>query len=184
MPFNPFDRERKSTPGGASRSPQQASTTELASGAQRLLSPSARESIRAPAPCTLSQNAAPTGADQQLVLVTHQFHPLFGRQLPCVGKRSNLQGDRLLLQTDDGAIWPLPPQWTDLVCIDPEVVASNGRALLLVSNLMELASMVEHLCGRLAARSRAECKDNYAANVKEIMPHEGLELVIIAVLSA
>ncbi|WP_375165826.1 DUF5372 family protein [Rhizobium hidalgonense] len=42
------------------------------------------------------------------MLVTHQFHPLFGRQLPCVGKRSNLQGERLLLQTDDGAIWPLP----------------------------------------------------------------------------
>ncbi|MBY5827921.1 hypothetical protein HFN54_36830, partial [Rhizobium leguminosarum] len=38
------------------------------------------------------------------MLVTHQFHPLFGRQLPCVGKRSNLQGERLLLQTDDGAI--------------------------------------------------------------------------------
>ncbi|WP_209893596.1 DUF5372 family protein [Rhizobium leguminosarum] len=109
------------------------------------------------------------------MLVTHQFHPLFGRQLPCVGKRSNLQGDRLLLQTSDGAIWPLPPQWTDLVSIDPEVVVSNGRALLLVSNLMELASMVEHLCGRLAARPRAECKGNYAANVKEIMPHEGLE---------
>ncbi|MBX5002380.1 hypothetical protein HJB56_33135 [Rhizobium lentis] len=106
------------------------------------------------------------------MLVTHQFHPLFGRQLPCVGKRSNLQGERLLLQTDDGAIWPLPPQWTDLVSIDPEVVASNGRALLLVSNLMELASMVEHLCGRLAARSRAQCKDNYAADVNEIMPQE------------
>lgn len=106
------------------------------------------------------------------MLVTHQFHPLFGRQLPCVGKRGNLQGDRLLLQTEDGAIWPLPPQWTDLVSIDPEVVASNGRALLLVSNLMELASMVEHLCGRLAARSRAVCKDNYAASVNEIMPQE------------
>ncbi|MGN7754560.1 DUF5372 family protein, partial [Sinorhizobium sp. 22678] len=118
--------------------------------------------------CTLSENAAPSGADQQLVLVTHQFHPLFGRQLPCVGKRGNLQGDRLLLQTEDGAIWPLPPQWTDLVSIDPEVVASNGRALLLVSNLMELASMVEHLCGRLAA----ECKDNYAASVNQIMPQE------------
>lgn len=125
--------------------------------------------------CTSQENAAPTGADQQLVLVTHQFHPLFGWQLPCVGKRSNLQGDRLLLQTDDGAIWPIPPQWTDLVNSDPEVVASNGRALLLVSNLMDLASMVEHLCGRLAARPRAACKDNYAANVKEIMPHEGLE---------
>ena len=88
---------------------------------------------------TSQENAASTSADQQLVLVTHQFHPLFGRQLPCVGKRSNLQGERLLLHTDDGAIWPLPPQWT-LVSIDPEVAASNGRALLLVSNLMELAA--------------------------------------------
>jgi hypothetical protein len=133
------------------------------------------ENIRALEPCALSENAAPTSAGQQLVLVTHQFHPLFGRQLPWVGKRSNLQGERLLLQTDDGAIWPLPPQWTDLVSIDPEVLASNGRALLLVSNLMELASIVEHLCGKLAARSRAECKDNYAADVNEIMPQENLK---------
>jgi len=162
-------------PGVANRSPQQASKAAPASGALRPLSPSARESIRAPKSCTLSRNAATTRADQQLVLVTHQFHPLFGRQLRCVGKRSNLQGDRLLLQTDDGAIWPLPPQWTDLVSIDPEVVVSNGRALLLVSNLMDLASTVEHLCGRLATRPRTECKDNYAANVKGIMPHEDRE---------
>lgn len=159
----------------ASRSLQRASTTEPASGAQPPPLPLARENIRAPRPCTLSQNAATTSADQQLVLVTHQFHPLFGRQLRCVGKRSNLQGDRLLLQTDDGAIWPLPPQWTDLVSIDPEVVVSNGRALLLVSNLMDLASMVEHLCCRLATRPRAECKDNYAAHVKGIMPLGDLE---------
>ena len=132
----------------------------------------ANRTALSPTACALSENAATTSAGQQLVLVTHQFHPLFGRQLPCVGKRSNLQGERLLLQTDDGAIWPLPPQWTDLVSIDPEVLASNGRALLLVSNLMELASMVERLCGRLAARSRAECKDNYTADVNEIMPQE------------
>lgn len=113
-----------------------------------------------------------TGADQQLVRVTHPFHPLFGRQIPCVGERANSQGKRLLLQTDDGATWSVPPQWTDVVSLDQELVVSNGRALLLVSNLLELASLVEQLCGRLAARSRAECRDNYAARVNEIMPQE------------
>jgi hypothetical protein len=88
------------------------------------------------------------------VRVTHPFHPLFGRHLPCVGKRSNAQGKRLLLQTDDGATWPVPLQWTDLVSLDPEVVVSNGRSLLLVSNLMELASLVERLCGKSVTRPR------------------------------
>ncbi|WP_165422343.1 MULTISPECIES: DUF5372 family protein [Rhizobium] len=104
--------------------------------------------------------------------VTHPFHPLFGRQLPCVGERANSQGKRLLLQTDDGATWSVPPQWTDLVSLDRELVASNGRALLLVSNLMELASLVERLCGQSTARAQVRCKDNYAATVNEITPQE------------
>jgi hypothetical protein len=72
----------------------------------------------------------------------HPFHPLFARQLPCVGRRYNRYGERLLLQTDDAAIWPVPPQWTDLVSPDPEIVMGNGRALLRFADLMELADPV------------------------------------------
>ncbi|WP_164851142.1 DUF5372 family protein, partial [Sinorhizobium meliloti] len=95
--------------------------------------------------CTPQENAASTNADQQLVRVTHPFHPLFPMQLPCVGRRCNPHGERLLLQTEDATVWAVPPQWTDLVSPDPEVVMGNGRSLLRVVDLMELAALVERL---------------------------------------
>jgi len=82
------------------------------------------------------------------VRVTHPFHPLFGRQLPCVGRRYNRHGERLLLQADDAAIWSVPPQWTDLVSPDPEVVVSNGRAVLRFADVVELADLVDRLSGK------------------------------------
>jgi hypothetical protein len=106
------------------------------------------------------------------VRVTHAHHPLFGQQLPCVGKRGNVHGKHLLLQTDDGGVWSVPPQWTDLVSPDPEVVVSNGRALLLIPNLMDLASLIDRLSGKLAVGSQIGCKGNYTAPVNEITPLE------------
>ena len=82
----------------------------------------------------------------KLVRVTHPFHPLFSRLLPCVGRRCNRHGERLLLQADTTAVWSVPPRWTELVSPDPEVVMGNGRALLRVSDLMELADLVDRLC--------------------------------------
>jgi hypothetical protein len=82
-----------------------------------------------------------------LVEVTHPFHPLFGRRLPCVGRRYNRHGERLLLQTADGAIWSVPPPWTDLTNPDPEVVMGRGRALLRTIDLIDLADLVGQLSG-------------------------------------
>jgi len=89
------------------------------------------------------------------VRVTHPFHPLFAQQLRCVGRRHNRHGERLLLQADDAAVWSVPPQWTDLASPDPEVVMSNGRALLRVADLMELIDLVDRLSGKSAPRSRS-----------------------------
>ena len=86
--------------------------------------------------------------------VTHPFHPLFGRQLPCVGKRYNRYGERLLLQDDGATVWSVPPQWTDLVGPDLEVVIAGGRALLRAVDLMELAGLVKRLSDRAAFRLR------------------------------
>ncbi|MBO9101098.1 MULTISPECIES: DUF5372 family protein [unclassified Rhizobium] len=108
--------------------------------------------VALPASCTSQQNAATANADTQLVRVTHPFHPLFPRQLPCVGKRYNRHGERLLLQTEDATVWSVPPQWTDLVSLDPEVVMSNGRSLLRVVDLMELATLVKRLSSKLGPR--------------------------------
>ena len=85
--------------------------------------------------------------------MTHPFHPLSGRQLVCVGERYNRYGRRLLLQAGDGTVWSLPPQWTDLVAPEPEVVMGGGRALCRVSDLVELAGLVTRIGQARGGRS-------------------------------
>ena len=55
-----------------------------------------------------------------------------------------------LLQADSAAVWSVPPQWTDLVGLDPEVVMGHGRALMRAVDLMELAGLVKRLSDRPA----------------------------------
>ncbi|MGP8121215.1 MAG: DUF5372 family protein [Xanthobacteraceae bacterium] len=98
--------------------------------------------------------------------MTHPFHPLFGRQLPCVGKRYNRYGERLLLQGDGATVWSVPPQWTDLASPDPEIVMGHGQALLRAVDLMELASLVKRLSEQGGLRSSPNRKDDYAAYVR------------------
>lgn len=77
--------------------------------------------------------------------MTHPFHPLRGQQLVCVGERHNRYGMTLLLETDDGSVCSVPPQWTDLVAPDPEIVMGERRALFRVVDLLELARLVNRL---------------------------------------
>jgi hypothetical protein len=81
----------------------------------------------------------------RFVRVIHPFHPLNGRQLACVGERYNRYGMTLLLETDDGSVCSVPPQWTDLVAPDPEFVMDERRALCRVVDLVELARLVDRL---------------------------------------
>jgi Family of unknown function (DUF5372) len=75
-----------------------------------------------------------------------------------------------LLQADDGALCSVPPQWTDAVTPDPEIVMGQGRALLRVADLLELADLVSRLCQGRPCEALAECKDNSAAYVRQLMP--------------
>jgi len=77
-----------------------------------------------------------------------------------------------LLRVDDGTVCSVPPQWTDLVAPDPEVVMGQGRALFRVQDLLELANLVTRLSEEKDCDESAGCKDNFAANVKELMPQE------------
>jgi len=79
------------------------------------------------------------------VRVTHPFHPLSGQQLPCVGQRYNRYGTTLLLESDDGAVFSVRPQWTDVVAPDPEMVMGRQRALFRVADLLELARLLDRL---------------------------------------
>jgi len=89
------------------------------------------------------------------VRVIHPFHPFSGQQLTCLGERYNRYGRRLLLQVDDQTVCSVPPQWTDLVAQDPEIVMGEQRALFRVADLMELARLVE----RLGRRDPVETSD-------------------------
>jgi len=105
--------------------------------------------------CNSIQNADAPLASTRLVRVTHPFHPFSGQKLACLGERYNRYGRRLLLQIDDQTICSVPPQWTDLVAQDPEIVMGERRALFRVADLVELARLVE----RLGRRDPLETSD-------------------------
>lgn len=105
-------------------------------------------------PSSSSNNTAVPGAFAHLVRVTHPFHPLSGQRLQYVGARYNRYGKRLLLRVDDAFVWSVPPQWTDIVAPDPEVIMGRGRSFFRVVDLLELASLVAHLAAERRGKSR------------------------------
>ncbi|MGE0681933.1 MAG: DUF5372 family protein, partial [Candidatus Binatia bacterium] len=113
------------------------------------------ETAPAPSACNSIQNAGVASAATRLVRITHPFHPLSGQQLACVGERYNRSGRRLLLQVDEATVCSVPPQWTELIVLDPEIVIGAHRALFRVADLLELVRLVEQLGGR-ESLSKAE----------------------------
>lgn len=102
--------------------------------------------------------------------MTHPFHPQSGKRLPCVGKRGNRHGKRVLLQGEDGTIWSVSPLWTDLVAPDPEVIIGGGRALFRIADLLALAELVERLSQKTVQSRAKKCKVDFAVYVKPIPP--------------
>jgi hypothetical protein len=68
--------------------------------------------------------------------------------------RYNRYGKRLLLQVDAERICSVPPQWTDTVAPDPEVVLGRKRALFRFADLLELEQLVGHLVAERRAKRR------------------------------
>jgi hypothetical protein len=54
---------------------------------------------------------------------------------------------RLLLQVDEETVYSVPPQWTDLMPPEPELVMGERRARFRVADLLELARVVDRLRG-------------------------------------
>ena len=106
-----------------------------------------------PGVCNSIQNANAPIAASRLVRITHPFHPLSGRKLACVGERYNRYGMTLLLQVDDESVCSVPPQWTDVVAVDPEITMGGHRALFRVVDLLELVGLVDRLSKRVGRRA-------------------------------
>jgi hypothetical protein len=96
--------------------------------------------------------------------VTHPFHPLSGRRLVCIGERYNRYGTRLLLRVGKERVCSVPRHWTDVVAPDPDIVIGEGRALVRVADLLELADLVARLVGPRRPGRKRKAKD--AANVR------------------
>src|SRR6267154_2114404 len=128
------------------------SFTQKQSCAQRS---SRQRAVRLPrlVSCNSIQNANAPIAAAPLVRITHPFHPLSGRKLPCVGERYNRYGMTLLLQIDDESVCSVPPQWTDVVAVDPEIAMGGHRALFRVVDLLELVGLVDRLSKRVGRRA-------------------------------
>ena len=62
-----------------------------------------------------------------------------------MGERYNRYGMTLLLEIDDESVCSVPPQWTDVVAADPEIVMGEHEALFRVVDLLELARLVDRL---------------------------------------
>jgi hypothetical protein len=88
------------------------------------------------------------------VRVTHPFHPLSGKQFVCVGQRHSRYGSWLLLDVGGDELRAVPPQWTDFAVPDPERVLGQGRSYFRVSDLVQLADLVDRLRSRCAADTR------------------------------
>jgi len=102
--------------------------------------------------CSSTQSAGASVPAMRLVRITHPFHPLSGREVACVGERYNRYGRRLLLRVDDVTVCSVPPQWTDLVAPDPEIVIGEYRALFRVADLLELERLVDQLRKRVSGK--------------------------------
>jgi Family of unknown function (DUF5372) len=92
------------------------------------------------------------------VRITHPFHPLSGQELACVGERYNRYGRRLLLRVDEITVCSVPPQWTDLVAPDPEIVLGGHLAPFRVADLLEVARLVDQIRERGSLKSAGRVK--------------------------
>ena len=78
----------------------------------------------------------------QTFLVTHAFHPLYGRELRLIDQYLAWGEDRVCFCDDGGELRYLPTAWTSLAPPDPFVRTSAGRSHFRVEDLLRLATLI------------------------------------------
>ena len=66
-----------------------------------------------------------------------------GREFEFVRQKKNWGEDRVWFYDEEGELRLLPAAWTDRAPVDPFVVVAAGRSPFRVSDLLELASLIE-----------------------------------------
>jgi hypothetical protein len=89
------------------------------------------------------QSTAPISLDPtQTFLVTHVFHPLYGRELGLIDKYLAWGEDRVCFRDDKGGLRFLPTAWTSLAPLDSFVQMSAGRSHFRVEDLLRLTTLI------------------------------------------
>lgn len=77
-----------------------------------------------------------------------------------------------MLRVGEDQVCSVPRHWTDVVASDPEIVIGEGRALLRVVDLLELADLVARLRRESLEGGGSQCKANSAALVSVNTPRK------------
>jgi len=89
------------------------------------------------------QSTALVSLDQtQTFLVTHVFHPLYGRELRLIDQYLAWGEDRVCFRDDGGELRYLPTAWTSIAPPDLFVRTSAGRSHFRVEDLLRLATLI------------------------------------------
>ena len=77
--------------------------------------------------------------------ITHPFHPLRGRTFVAQDERWSWGKRWLYCFDDEGRLFCVPAQWTNVGDEDPFVAVSGGRAHARVEDLLRLVELVERV---------------------------------------
>jgi hypothetical protein len=81
-----------------------------------------------------------------VVTVTHPFHPLSGQQFPLLAHRFSWGEPRVFfLDPQTHQVRSLPAVWTDQVPLDSFVRQAAGRAILRLTDLQALVQLLHDL---------------------------------------
>lgn len=97
------------------------------------------------APHTRSQKQ-PTTPDpidgQQVLRITHPFHPLFGREFVLVERRCAWGEERVYFYDETGRLRRLAATWTTAVAPTPFEAVSAGRSHFRIVDLLQLVTLI------------------------------------------
>ncbi len=77
--------------------------------------------------------------------MTHEFHPLVGRELVLAMRKRTWGEDRVFVYDPEGQLFSLPAGWTDVDPPDAYVAVCAGRSPFRMADLLELTALIDGL---------------------------------------
>ena len=85
------------------------------------------------------------GCPDEVVRISHPFHPLNGQKIDVVAHRAQWGETRVYYRDRLGHRASLPTCWTSLAAEDPYITAGAGRSHFRVPDLIDLVALLEDL---------------------------------------